>query len=115
MFYEGFDASRFNTICKLVPTTAGETFASPDSSETNIKTDKTMKTIGRIALLATALTVGISSSLTAAPRGKHPVDFATHKHGGVSKVSKPEGDKALLKRIGPSGKGMIRTAASRSL
>lgn len=71
-----------------------------------------MKTIGKIALIATALTIGFSGSLSASPRGKHAFESASHKHV-ASNTSRPYGDYVLLKRIGPPGKGFVRTNAYR--
>jgi hypothetical protein len=74
---------------------------------------KAMKTIGKIALIVTTLIIGISSSLSASPRGKHAVDFAIHKHG-ASHTSHVDRDYVQIKRIGPPGKGIVRTNTSRA-
>lgn len=72
-----------------------------------------MKTTRNIIVITTALSLGLGASLSASTLGKHPVDFAPHKHG-ASNASGAYGDYALLKRIGPPGKGVVRTNTSRA-
>jgi hypothetical protein len=67
-----------------------------------------MKT-NRIVVIVTALSLAAASSLWAAPRGKHVSgEPFPHRHG-VTSGSATVGSHTVLKRVGPPGKGYVRS------
>jgi hypothetical protein len=70
---------------------------------------KTNKTI----VIATALSLAVTSSLWAAPRGKHVSgESLPHRHG-AAEGSATVVNHTMLKRVGPPGKGYVRSLSNR--
>jgi len=64
-----------------------------------------MKT-NRIAAIAAVLSIAASSSLWAAPPGKHIIERVPHKHGSAE-AKNVVVNHSVMKRIGPPGKGRV--------
>jgi hypothetical protein len=83
----------------------------PDKPTPNTNQHQPMKT-KQIAIIVAALSLAVGGSLSASPRGKHVSgEPFPHRHG-VKNGSTTVVNHTMLKRVGPPGKGFVRTLAS---